>query len=96
MLHITEEKAFFKIRINFRYLISSFNFLIYLNPVAPMPSINAPTITQPTTTKFPGPVIKYIIAANSIMIPAIISKYATNFATTTACSRSTIYKENWV
>jgi hypothetical protein len=42
----------------------------------------------------PETVKKYIIAANNIMIPVIISKYATNFATNTTCSRSMIYKEN--
>ena len=51
-------------------------------------------MTHTTTIKFTGPVAKYIIAANNIVIPAIISKYATNFATDTTCSRSKIYKEN--
>jgi hypothetical protein len=41
-----------------------------------------------------GTVEKYIIVANIVVIPEIISKYETFFATDTDCSRSMINKEN--
>ncbi len=59
-----------------------------------MPSINPPTMIPTYESQLIGTVEKYIIVANNIEIPAIISKYATFFATDTACSRSMIYKEN--
>ena len=56
--------------------------------------LTVPTITPTQESQPPETVTKYIIVANNIVIPAIISKYATNFATNTTCSRSIIYKEN--
>ena len=77
------------------YLISSFNFLMRNIAADPMFSINPPSMIPTYESQLIGAVKKYIIVTDNIVIPAIISKYATNFVIDTVCSRSTIYKENW-
>ena len=60
----------------------------------PMFNIIPPDMMPKYESQLIGAVKKYIIVADSIPIPEIISKYATNFATEIAFSRSMIYKEN--
>jgi len=62
----------------------------------PKLSINPPTMIPTHESQLMGLVKKYIIVTNNIVIPVIISKYATNFAIDTTFSRSMSYKENWV
>ena len=61
-------------------LISSFNFLIRNIAAPPMFSIIPPDIIPMYESQLIGAVKKYIIVADNITIPPIISKYDTNFA----------------